>query len=313
MSALHLANAKPLTTLELHNEAVSVAKDLKSYYLKMFEVLIQVEDRQLYHQLDVPSFYLYCVELLELSPSVAKDFITVVRKSLEVPQLAEAVRTKRITISKARKICSVINEKESSEWIELAANCSTRIVEKAVALANPREAVYETLTYASAERLELKLGVSEDWATLLVKTKDLLSQKYKGPVSSEDALFILMDDYCAKNDPVEKAKRALKKIRKNGANQSCKMKNINKVSHAGIKSSLGSRYRSAHIEHQVTLRDQNQCSYIDTNGKRCESRRWLHKHHIQHFANGGSHSIENLETLCSGHHKIRHLRDERVT
>ena len=71
---------------------------------------------------------------------------------------------------------------------------------------------------------------------------------------------------------------------------------------------LRSRYRPKHVEHQVTLRDQNQCAYVNQTGKRCEAKRWLDKHHVHEFSEGGTHDPENLETLCFGHHKIRHAR-----
>ncbi len=280
---------------EIHKEAMAAAKQLKLNYLWVFESLLKVESQQVYHQFEVPSLYLYCVELLELSPSVARDFITVVRRSLEVPELAAAVRAKRVTIFKAKKICSVVNSANFKEWIELAETCSTRIVEKAVAQANPKEAVAESLVYASAERLELKLGVSEEWAELLKHTKDLLSQKYKEAVTSEEALFILMSEHCEKNDPVRKALRV-------------KVASPNKSVRPELAGTEASRYRPAKVEHLVNLRDQNQCAYIDVQGKRCDSKRWLDKHHIQHFAGGGKHTVENLETLCSAHHKIKHLQ-----
>ncbi len=329
MSALHLVNEigevsqKPSQSgfVKLHTEAMKAATNLKTHYLKLFEILLKVESEQIYFQFEVPSFYLYCVELLELSPSVARDFITVVRRSLEVPDLAAAVRSKQVTIFKAKKICSVLNSANFKEWIELAATCSARIVEKAVAQANPREAVTESIVYASEDRLEIKLGVSEEWVDLLKMTKDRLSQKLKRAVSTEEALYILMSEAHRKNDPFEKAMRAEDKKLRIGERVSRlkAQRPISEKTSSGhcavtVKPRCSSaRYRPAEIEHAVNLRDQNQCAYIDARGNHCESKRWLHKHHVHHFADGGSHSAENLETLCSAHHKIRHMRKERVT
>lgn len=38
----------------------------------------------------------------------------------------------------------------------------------------------------------------------------------------------------------------------------------------------------------------------------CRSRRWLHAHHIRHWADGGSTALENLVLLCSHHHRLVH-------
>jgi 5-methylcytosine-specific restriction endonuclease McrA len=66
----------------------------------------------------------------------------------------------------------------------------------------------------------------------------------------------------------------------------------------------------SHIEHQVHLRDQHQCAHKDEHGMRCAQRRWLEIHHTVHFSLGGESTLENLITLCSGHHKMVHHRAE---
>jgi hypothetical protein len=38
----------------------------------------------------------------------------------------------------------------------------------------------------------------------------------------------------------------------------------------------------------------------------CDHRRFLHAHHIQHWARGGETSLENLVQLCSHHHRLVH-------
>lgn len=282
--------------IDIHSDAMADAHDLKNRYLKLFETLLLIEADQIYQQFEVPSLFLYCTELLELSPSISHDFINVVRQSLEIPELAEAVRSRKITISKARKICPVITPTDFKQWIDLAETCSTRIIEKAVARAKPRTGVQESMKYISEDILEFNLAVSEEWQQLLTQTKDQLSQKYRRAISSEEALLILMKENFRKNDPVEKATRALKK---NGSEKA--QDRAPKI--LGV---CPTRYRPAMVEHLVNLRDQNQCAYIDSRGMRCAEKRWLHKHHIQEFAKGGGHELENLETLCSGHHKIRH-------
>ena len=66
------------------------------------------------------------------------------------------------------------------------------------------------------------------------------------------------------------------------------------------------RYIPAAVQHQVLVRDQNQCTHRNHEGIRCPNTRWLEVHHIHGFAEGGSHSLENLATLCSNHHRQIH-------
>ena len=63
----------------------------------------------------------------------------------------------------------------------------------------------------------------------------------------------------------------------------------------------------AHINHALMIRDQNQCTQIDKNGKRCGDKRWLEVHHIKPIKNGGTNTLSNLKLLCSGHHKLEHM------
>jgi predicted restriction endonuclease len=56
----------------------------------------------------------------------------------------------------------------------------------------------------------------------------------------------------------------------------------------------------------VQLRDQAQCTFVDTTGRRCENRRFLHLHHVKPVASGGADEAENLTCLCSEHHSLVH-------
>jgi hypothetical protein len=309
MSAANVIEIKKKrSAVEIHEEAKRVCKNIKGDFVALFEILLDVEAHQIYHQFDLASLHVYCVEMLELSPQLAKDFIVVTRKALQVPALCEAIRSKKVTVPKARKICPVITNQNSDEWIALASECTFRVTEKTVALAKPDVLKTESLTFVSADHLKLNLSVSEEWSEFLQRTKDLLAQEKQKFLGTEDALLVLMKDYCMKNDPVEKAKRAEAKAKA----KTKKMNNSTKESNEWLACAQPreiSRYRRRSVEHAVTLRDQNQCTYVSRNGQRCEERKWLHKHHIVEFALGGEHSLENLKTLCFAHHKMLHKRE----
>lgn len=238
------------------------------------------------------------MDVLDLPTHTAYDFIDVVRTSKLIPELAEAVISGRTTITKARRVCSVITIQNKKEWIDLASQCSQKIVQRAVAIANPRSIVPESLNYVSSNVLELRLAVSEEWAILSKDVKDLMSQREKRSVSTEEALFILMKSYKQKSDPVKKAERAKMRRRR---------------SQEPNETLPETRYRPMSVEHEVVLRDQNQCVHIDRFGRRCTSKRWLEKHHVKEFSKGGEHTADNLETLCSAHHRIKHLRQAEVS
>ncbi|MCM0606027.1 MAG: HNH endonuclease [Xanthomonadaceae bacterium] len=69
----------------------------------------------------------------------------------------------------------------------------------------------------------------------------------------------------------------------------------------------------AKILHQVNLRDQRRCNFINTHNIRCNQTRWIEIHHLLPVSQGGTHALENLTTLCSSHHKLQHINLERIS
>src|SRR5262249_31513841 len=61
-------------------------------------------------------------------------------------------------------------------------------------------------------------------------------------------------------------------------------------------------------EHQVRLRDQNQCQARKPGAGTCGEKRWVDLHHILPVSQGGTNAPENLITLCRAHHQEHHRR-----
>ena len=71
--------------------------------------------------------------------------------------------------------------------------------------------------------------------------------------------------------------------------------------------STGDRVIGATLTHQISLRDNCQCTYLDEAGNRCAEKRWLEVHDVVPVSQGGATTLGNLTTLCSGHHKMIHV------
>ena len=63
----------------------------------------------------------------------------------------------------------------------------------------------------------------------------------------------------------------------------------------------GSRHIPVDIERAVWQRDDAQCTFLDSQGRRCSERHFLTIEHRQPFALGGSPTIDNLCLLCRAH------------
>jgi Domain of unknown function (DUF222)/HNH endonuclease len=61
------------------------------------------------------------------------------------------------------------------------------------------------------------------------------------------------------------------------------------------------------LQRALRARDRNSCTFPG-----CHNKRFLHSHHVEHWANGGETSLENLMLLCTRHHTLVHEGGFRI-
>lgn len=64
------------------------------------------------------------------------------------------------------------------------------------------------------------------------------------------------------------------------------------------------RYLSARIRRQVWERDEGQCSYVNAEGRRCQSRHLLEFDHRVAHALGGPPTVDNIRLRCRAHNTL---------
>jgi hypothetical protein len=69
------------------------------------------------------------------------------------------------------------------------------------------------------------------------------------------------------------------------------------------------RYVSARVRRAVYERDGGRCAYVDGRGVRCGESHRLEVHHLQAFALGGEHELQNLSLRCQAHNALAAERD----
>ena len=272
---------------DLHERAVEIAGRFHRAESELIDILQKIDDQKLYFDMGFTSLFDYSVKALKLSEANAYNFITVARKSKSVPELKEAIAAGLINVSKARKITPVLTPENKNYWLTLAQELPKAKLEKEVAKNCPSQMVSERAQYVSEDRLKLTLGVSEEVMDLLKRVQDLESQRTGKAVSFEETLKVALELYVEKKDPVEKAKRNIKTVHQPVLGQ---------VEIPFQRNSLAQR-----IKNQIHLRDQGQCTQ-----KGCQNTKWLQIHHKIPISHGGTNDLQNLETLCSQHHRMKH-------
>jgi 5-methylcytosine-specific restriction endonuclease McrA len=279
---------------EIHQKAVQAAQRFKKAEADLISVLQEVESSKTFFKLGYTSLFQYVVQSLQLSESVAANFITVSRKAKEFPALQNAIDEGKLTVSKARKVTAVLTPENQKEWVDKAIELPQKKLEEQVAVVAPETKVQNGVKPVAENLSQLKVGISKQLEEKLKRVQDLESQRTRRAVKLSETLEALVDLYLEKKDPVKKADRALKRDA-----DACVARHANQAD----QSDTGPI--PAKTKHQATFRDGGQCTHTDGR-KRCENRRWLDVHHIIPRSHGGTNTLENLRTLCSAHHRMEH-------
>jgi hypothetical protein len=280
---------------KIHKRALEIATRYIQTDAELIEVLQDVDQHQVYLAYGYSSLFLYVTKELKLSESVAFNFIAVSRKAREIPALKEQIKTGAITLSNARKIAPVLTVQNQEEWLAKASALSNRQLEKEIVKVIPKAAVTERTSYVTPTRIRLEVGLSEDCMDKLRRTQDILSQARSSHASFEDAIEASLDEYLFRKDPLKKVMR--RKTREIPTETLKTPVTLQVENRTPIPSA---------IRHQITLRDQGCCAYINDGGERCTQSRWIDIHHKIPVSEGGTNDPDNLITLCSAHHSWIH-------
>lgn len=309
MYADYLSQARKAISLsefrQIHKKAQQAVDELKSKEAEVIRALQTVDQYKVYRFLGLNSVFQYALSL-GLSESQAYAYITVGRKAREFPGLQRAIEEKEITVSKAKTIASVINDKNQTTWLSLAKTSSKRDLEREVARVNPKAVKKESSRFVNDHMLELQVTIEEDTFKLLERVKELMAQKTCRPVSLEEALKLLASGYIKKEDPVERAKRILSKKEKTHKPTQLVPGRVGVDNSRKLRKPLPAR-----LKHLVHLRDQGKCQFEkfrhkDLRAHTCNERKWIEIHHVKPLSEGGKDSLDNLISLCNSHHKMIH-------
>ncbi len=279
--------------LELHERAIQLSRELRRLEGELILILDEIDQQKFFKRLGYASLFTYAVGALGLSEANAYAFISVARKSREIPELKIAVIEQKITVAKASRIVAAITKENAPALVKFAETHTTRQTEIEVARLQPSVAVLDKIKFKGEDLVQLECGITKDTHEKLERVKSLLAAK--GQFSLDKVLSEVLEDYLERHDPVRKAERALAK--KPETKKLCALR---------VRASSKRAPVPARTKHQVHARDQGRCTHANANGDRCANDRWIELHHIRPVSKGGSNEVENLMTLCGFHHDLIH-------
>ena len=149
------------TIRSLHKQAIQISEDFKQKEVELIEILQKVDAHFVYRALGYQSLYKYCTDALKLSEHQSYNLITVARKSVQFPALKQAIINRELTVSKARKVSSMLNEENQSLWLTKAKQLNSKQLEQEIAKENPRSLVPERARFLTDSVLELQMSIGE--------------------------------------------------------------------------------------------------------------------------------------------------------
>lgn len=285
----------------IHDRALEAARIFKKAESELIDIIQDIDFQKRFREKNFTSTFDYCVKFLKLSEATSYTFISLARKSREVPELKTAIQNDLITVSNAKKLVSVITKDNKDHWLSLAQSLPKAKLEREIAKVSPQLAVKEKVKFVSESRLKLELGVSESVMNDFKRAQEILMQKTKGRVTLEEVLRKVLEDFLQREDPLKKAQRAIERE---------KVKRSSTLGAQLVPGPVQIPFErtplTTHLRHQLAIRDHAQCGYADQDGKRCPQRKWLQIHHVIPVSHGGQNQLENLKTLCFAHHQMIH-------
>ncbi len=266
--------------------------------------LIEVEDRALDKRSACSSMWAFCTERLQMSESEARGRLNAARLVRRFPSVLGRLERGDVHLSALRQLGPYLSE-ENVEAVLDEAKGKTRVqLDEMIARRFPRPnaptveiPVTASMTTATANakpaspsgptRIEplstngvlLQMTMSADGYADLKRAKELLGHS----IPDGDTVKV-----------IERALRALvEKLEKERRGKASRVQASVRPSKPG--------HIAASTRREVFARDGEQCTYVDSEGRRCTSRMRLELDHIHPRALGGGDETSNLRVRCRPH------------
>jgi len=308
--------------------------------LELLHHLNEVERRNLYLRLGYSSLFTYCVGHLCYSESDAGRRVQAARCLHRFPRVATLLKSGEINMVTLGLVANIVTESTIDQWLERIRGKSQREVEALAAtvrapitlrdrarLVNVVVPVTAPLPLAPAAKTDgKKFDGAESPLPLLAPPPPVVASappagRQHPPVVTQSRVYIqfladqsfmiryriaasllsnkfprltfeavfgaLIDEFIHRHAPEERHARREKAATARGAE-------------TASRDAIPARTRDA-----VFARDLGRCTFVGSDGKRCDETIRLHVDHIKPVAHGGSNEITNLRLLCARHNMLQ--------
>ena len=243
--------------------------------------LYEVDSRKIYHDKGYASLFSYCREALRYSEGAAFRRIQAARALKDNPEIYELLKEGKLSLCAVAEISKVIKPENKEVLLTESQGKAKLEVQKITAK-------YGAPTVSRKERITPRVTKSE--ALPIFSHKNEIKQEFMD----------LLEKAKVHMGPIPLAE-VFRKTLKSYLNQKEKKPQVRKVKN---NKNLTSRYIPKAVKHEVSVRDNQCCSFVGSDGKRCTEKMRLQVDHIRPYALGGDSSLDNLRLLCPSHNLL---------
>ncbi|MBA2319805.1 MAG: HNH endonuclease [Deltaproteobacteria bacterium] len=334
---LDLANARHADLLATRRHERQTRYDLAC-------LLVAFANAKLYRALGFATVADYGRVSLDLEPRETRELLRMGRRLPELPLVEAALASGELDWTKACEIAKVAGPKTEALWLDRARSVTSRALEQEVRSSMydepPPDGPCEALRSPARQRLvfemdtveadlvrqmlalvryqsNLTIDEADDGTVLADLARRVLHEATEPPdgAHEEDAPsaepWRVTLEHCP--DCARTTSREAEVTDEITAQARCDAEILDMT--PGPDRGTARRTIPARVRRQVLHRDGYRCAV-----PHCRHSWWLHLHHLDRFAEGGAHVVENLATVCGLHHRLIHagllsleLSDGKIT
>ncbi len=308
------------TARALHAELLAVWSRRSRAEYAASKLLVRIDDHTAYAEVGpYRTLAEYADAHLDLNPRQTRELVQLGRVLPGLPQLDQAFADGTLGWTKAREIARVATADTDAEWVEAAMQVNSRQLEQMVSQSRigdgppgetepsqgeARQRLVFHLDGPGADMvrdalalLKTQCGPDVDRGELLVALAQRVLHDADGADAPTTERFKLVIRQCATCGQAAGVDHEATDTLASMARCDAEVVDVRPGPDAGRRS----RTIPARIRRLVFDRDGYRCSVP---GCRCTL--WLDVHHLQAFAAGGGHELDNLALVCPGHHRMVH-------
>jgi 5-methylcytosine-specific restriction endonuclease McrA len=287
-----------LSDEELVSQIASLCLEGRRLVARLIVYLIEVEDRALDKKSACSSMWAFCTERLKMSEGETSRRLNAAKLVRKFPSVLGRLERGDIHLSALRQLGPYLREENVDAILDEAKGKTRTQLEEMIARQFPRPNV-PTVEIPGATPLLLPSApacparVEPLSASGVLVQMTMTAEGYADLKRAKELLGHCIPD----GDTVQVIERALRtlveKLEKDRRAKTSRPR-------ASARSSKPGHIRAA-TRREVFARDGEQCTYVDSEGRRCQCRTRLELDHVQPRALDGGDDASNLRALCRAH------------